>query len=124
MPALRFEEHTKTLHFSARRRDPSNRTGLAHDARLRDPLVIACAADDRYAQHLAVMLQSVLANLSSDRTLAVQVVDGGIEERQQLDLMRSWHSDRVCLRFLAAKPETLAGLPLWGRMSVATYYSF
>jgi lipopolysaccharide biosynthesis glycosyltransferase len=68
------------------------------------------------------MLQSVFANLSSDRRLAVHVVDGGIEERHRLDLMRWWHPDRVSLRFLAAKPETLAGLPLWGRMSVATYY--
>jgi len=36
--------------------------------------------------------------------------------------MTSLRRDRVSLQFLAAKPETLAGLPLWGRMSVATYY--
>lgn len=90
--------------------------------RHRDPIVIACAADDRYVQHLAVMLQSVIANLGSDRLLAVHILHGGIEERNRLDLLRSLRRDRVSLQFLAAKPETLAGLPLWGRMSVATYY--
>ena len=84
--------------------------------------MIACAADDRYVQHLAVMLQSVIANLDFDRLLAVHILHGGINERNRLDLMRSLRRDRVSLQFLAAKPETLAGLPLWGRMSVATYY--
>jgi hypothetical protein len=36
--------------------------------RHQDPIVIACAADDRYVQHLAVMLQSVIANLGSQCT--------------------------------------------------------
>jgi len=36
--------------------------------------VIACAADDRYVQHLAVMLRSVIANLSSGRLLAVHIL--------------------------------------------------
>ena len=40
--------------------------------------MIACAADDRYVQHLAVMLQSVIANLDSDRSLAVHILHGGI----------------------------------------------
>ena len=70
----------------------------------------------------AVMLRSVIANLSSDRLLAVHILHGGINERNRLDLMTSLRRDRVSLQFLAAKPETLAGLPLWGRMSVATYY--
>ena len=84
--------------------------------------MIACAADDRYVQHLAVMLQSVIANLGSDRLLEVHILHGGINERNRLDLMTSLRRDRVSLQFLAAKPETLAGLPLWGSMSVATYY--
>jgi lipopolysaccharide biosynthesis glycosyltransferase len=43
--------------------------------------VIACAADDRYVQHLAVMLKSVIANLGSDRLLEVHILHGGINER-------------------------------------------
>lgn len=88
----------------------------------RDDLVIACGADDQYVQHLAVMLQSVLANLDSDRRLAVYVLHGGIQESHRLNLMRLCRPDRVSLRFLEADKETLAGLPLWGRMTVATYY--
>ena len=73
-------------------------------------------------QHLAVMLQSVLVNLSPDRTLAVHVVDGGMEQGHKRDLVKHWDPARVSLQFLAAQPDTLAGLPLWGRMPVATYY--
>lgn len=90
--------------------------------RHREALAIACAADDRYVQHLAVMLRSVLANLSPDRTVAAYVVDGGMQEVHKRDLVRSWDPARVSVHFLAANPASLAGVPLWGRMPVATYY--
>lgn len=88
----------------------------------REPIVIACAADDRYVQPLGVMLQSALANLRPHRSLDVYVLDGGIAASHRRDLSRSWDPARAAVRFLAPQPGTLSGLPLWGRMPEATYY--
>jgi lipopolysaccharide biosynthesis glycosyltransferase len=85
-------------------------------------IVLACAADDGYVQPLAVMLQSVLANLDASRSLAVHIVDGGIERGHRRDLTRSWDPARVVLHFPTPRPQCLAGVPLWGRMPIATYY--
>jgi lipopolysaccharide biosynthesis glycosyltransferase len=84
-------------------------------------VVIACGADDRYVQPLAVMLRSALANLSPDREAVVYVVDGGIEAEHKARLRNGW-PERASLHFLPVRESSLAGLPLWGRMPVATYY--
>ena len=88
----------------------------------REPIVIACAADDRYVQPLAVMLQSVLTNLSSDRTITAYIIDGGIEPGHKQALTKSWYLPRASVHWLSARASSLSGLPLWGRMPVATYY--
>ena len=88
----------------------------------REPIAIACAADDRYVQPLAVMLQSVLTNLSPDRTAAIYIIDGGIEPGHKQDLVRSWNPGRASLHWLSDRASSFSGLPLWGRMPVATYY--
>ena len=85
-------------------------------------IVVACAADERYVQPLAVMLQSALGNLAPTRRLVVFIVDGGIADRSRRALAGSWDPARMEARFLVPSAESLAGLPLWGRMSVATYY--
>jgi lipopolysaccharide biosynthesis glycosyltransferase len=87
-----------------------------------NPVVIACATDDRYVQPLAVMLQSVLTNLSVSRTIDVYVIDGGIEPGNKRDLVKLWDPDRGTVNWLPAKASQFSGLPLWGRMPVATYY--
>lgn len=85
-------------------------------------IVLACAADDRYVQPLAVMLQSVVANLAPRRPLDVYVVDGGIGAAHRHMLATFWDPGRVAMHFLAPPPDALPGVPLWGRMPVATYY--
>ena len=85
-------------------------------------LVVACAADERYVQPLAVMLHSLLANLAPSRHLVVYIVDGGIGASDKRDLTRTWATGRAEARFVSPDAGLLAGLPLWGRMSVATYY--
>ncbi len=87
-----------------------------------EPIVIACAADDRYVQPLAVMLQSVLTNMSSDRTITAYIIDGGIEPGHKQALAKSWHRPRASINWLPARASSFSGLPLWGRMPVATYY--
>jgi lipopolysaccharide biosynthesis glycosyltransferase len=88
----------------------------------REPIVIACAADDRYVQPLTVMLQSLLTNLSSDRTIAVYIIDGGIEPAHKQALAKSCHRPRAAVHWLSAEGSSFSGLPLWGRMPVAPYY--
>jgi hypothetical protein len=53
------------------------------------------------------MLRSVIANLASDRLLAVHILHGGINERNQLDLMRSLRRDRVSLQRHSERPRLI-----------------
>jgi lipopolysaccharide biosynthesis glycosyltransferase len=91
---------------------------------LPDPreIVVVCAADQRYVQPLAVMLHSALANLDPSRRLLAYVVDGGLGTSGRRDLTKAWDPARAEARFVLPGTESLVGLPLWGRMSVATYY--
>jgi lipopolysaccharide biosynthesis glycosyltransferase len=86
------------------------------------PLVIACGADDQYVQPLAVMLESALTNLSSDRGVDLYIIDGGIEPSHKRDLVSSWNRNSVSLHWLSPRESSFSGLPLWGRMPIATYY--
>ena len=87
-----------------------------------DPVVIACAADDRYVQPLAVMLRSALANLSPVWTAAIYLLDGGIDPENRRRLAESLPPGRASLHWVATDTSRFSGLPLWGRMPVATYY--
>jgi lipopolysaccharide biosynthesis glycosyltransferase len=85
-----------------------------------EPLVIACAADRHYALPLAVMLRSVVANLDARRALKVYVVDGGLDEGTRSRISASL-SERVTLHWIAPERSGFVDLPLWGRMTIATY---
>jgi lipopolysaccharide biosynthesis glycosyltransferase len=86
------------------------------------PVVIACGADDQYVQPLAVMVQSVLTNLSADRSVTLYIIDGGIEPTHKQRLAIPWRRDGVSVHWLSPRESTFTGLPLWGRMPIATYY--
>ncbi len=47
------------------------------------PLIIVTGADDNFAMGVAVTLYSALANLGSDRKVALYIVDDGISERNK-----------------------------------------
>ncbi|MGH7177826.1 MAG: glycosyltransferase family 8 protein [Tepidisphaeraceae bacterium] len=85
------------------------------------PVVIACAADQRYALPLTVMLRSVLANLSPGRKLVVHVVDGGIACQDKQRVAASMSAERCTIRWVSPERSRFVGLPLWGRMPIATY---
>lgn len=86
-----------------------------------EPVVVACAADDAYAKPLAVLVRSILAHLHSSRRLNLYIVDMGITPPSKERLIRSWPADRLRIHWLTVDPSTLAHLPVWGRMSIATY---
>ena len=85
-----------------------------------EPLVIACAADRQYALPLAVMLRSVAANLDPRRSLTVYLVDSGLDHETRSRIMASL-AERVTLHWIAPERSGFVDLPLWGRMTIATY---
>ncbi len=68
------------------------------------------------------MLESGLSNLAPGRTAEVYVIDGGIAPEHKQQLATCCGSHGVAIRWLEISPSSLSGLPLWGRMPVATYY--
>lgn len=90
--------------------------------RNREPVVIACAADSRYAKPLGVMLRSVLANLSAGRSATFYVLDGGIEPDLRMTIERMCAQRRGTVHWIRPPASPFAGVPLWGRMPVTTYY--
>ncbi|MFI5398408.1 MAG: glycosyltransferase family 8 protein [Candidatus Binatia bacterium] len=85
-----------------------------------EPIVIGCAANARYALPLAVTLRSALANLDPRRRLDIYVVADGIEASDQQRVACSL-SARATVHWLRPQRSGFSGLPLWGRMSIATY---
>lgn len=83
------------------------------------PLAIACAADANYALPLAVMLQSLGANLAQGRTANVYILSDGLTAGLQARVEASVSSN-LFLHWRPAGPLD-PHLPLWGRMSATTY---
>jgi lipopolysaccharide biosynthesis glycosyltransferase len=82
---------------------------------------IACAADADYVKPMAVMLRSLFANVGPGRTVRVHALDGGIHDRDKARIAEAC-GDRGSIHWLAATHSQFPGVPLWGRMSVSTYY--
>jgi lipopolysaccharide biosynthesis glycosyltransferase len=83
-------------------------------------IAVGCAADESYALPLAVMLRSAELHLAAGASLDVYAVDGGLSGETRERVARSL-GDRVRLRWVAPERSAFSGLPLWGRMPVATY---
>lgn len=83
-------------------------------------VVVGCAADGGYALPLAVMLRSLAARLAADHALVAYAVDAGLDAADRARVVRSL-GPRTTLHWVAPAREAFAGLPLWGRMPIATY---
>jgi lipopolysaccharide biosynthesis glycosyltransferase len=84
-------------------------------------IVVACAADHRYACPLAVMLRSLVEHLHPERTLEIYVVDGGLGGETRRRVTSALDARRVVVHWLSPERSSLLELPLWGGMSIATY---
>ncbi len=87
-----------------------------------EPVVIACASDAKYVRPLATMLRSVVDNLGPTRCAKIYVIESGLDEAQRLAVTQGWPRERVTVFWIQASESSFAGLPLWGRMPVSTYY--
>ena len=88
----------------------------------RERIALACAADAAYVRPLAAMVQSVLSNRASRREIDVFVLAGEIEPDDRSKLSESWTRQQATAHWLDARDSQFAGVPLWGRMPVTTYY--
>lgn len=75
---------------------------------LEEPIVVVCAADDKYAMPLAVVARSALENLKSDRKMILFVIDGGITTFNKRKILRSLDSSRCEVTFIP-KPDYWIG---------------
>lgn len=85
-------------------------------------IAIACGADAGYVRPLAAMVQSVLTHHRTGSGIDVFIVAGGIAAADRKALEASWEGQGARAHWLDAPDAAFAGVPLWGRMSVTTYY--
>jgi lipopolysaccharide biosynthesis glycosyltransferase len=86
-----------------------------------EPIVVACGADARYACPLAVLLRSVTARLPGSRRVEFHVIDGGLGTELRAKVAASVDRTRAVIHWWTPRRAGFYGLPLWGRMTIATY---
>ena len=84
-------------------------------------VVVVCASDERYVRPLAAMLRSVIDNLGDGCAASVYVLQSGIGEADREAVTRGW-PPHVVAHWVDAHESAFAGLPLWGRMPISTYF--
>src|SRR5450755_406006 len=84
-------------------------------------VVIAAAADGKYALPLAVMLRSAADKLRPFARIDAYVVDDGISaiDREKVETSMPVN---VALHWINRPRNGFDGLPSWGRMSLTTYH--
>lgn len=87
-------------------------------------IVIVTSADRHYAMPLAVMLCSIVRNCRQDVQLQMHVLDGGLTQSQRKKVLQSVGSERcrVMWHNMKERSNRLAEFPVFGHVSLATYY--
>lgn len=88
----------------------------------KQPLVLVCAADDNYAMPLAVTASSAIANLQSDRPVALFILDGGISKTNKRKIKRSLDSKQVEISWITLDNALFANLTSDRHLTVTAYY--
>lgn len=86
------------------------------------PIILVCAADNNYAMPLAVMVRSALANLESNRKIALFILDGGISKSNKNKITKSLQSEQIDISWLQIDDTQLNNLILTGHLTTAAYY--
>lgn len=87
-----------------------------------ESLVIVCAADNNYVVPLSVTLKSILVNLKTPLKLTCYVIDGGIDESNKLQILKSLNSKQITIEWLQPSNRVLNKVKVSGHVTVATYY--
>jgi lipopolysaccharide biosynthesis glycosyltransferase len=90
------------------------------------PITIACAADDGYAMHMAVMLRSVLENIPASQKIYIFAIDGGIKKSNKTKILASLGKRSVDFNWITEPVKLPDDLPLakdvLSHASKALYY--
>jgi len=84
--------------------------------------VVVCAADNRYAMPLAVMLRSLCDNAVKSDSITVYVLDGGISRRNRKRVESTVHGGKMNISWIKTNNAVLAEMPVFGHVSICTYY--
>ncbi len=83
--------------------------------------VIVCAADERYAAPLAVLLVGLQQHLKRYPAAQVFILDNGISRRSRRRIEESIDAGKLSLHWIRLRRQMLAGLPLSGHIKPAAY---
>lgn len=86
-----------------------------------DVIQVASGADGRYALPLAVAIQSVATRLAPGRTAIFHLLDAGLGPEGRRRVVAGLDRGRFAVNWITPDRSGYVGLPLWGRMSLATY---
>lgn len=86
-----------------------------------EQVVITCALDRRYVRPLAAMLRSLADNLNAQRSAKVYIINSDVPPDERAEVMKGW-PERISADWISVDESVFAGLPLWGRMPVSTYF--
>ena len=84
--------------------------------------VIITACDNNYAIQLGVMLQSLIHNSKNRRSLFVNIIDGGIDYTNKLNLENILKENNIKYQFLYTDAKDIVHLKIDKHLSLATYY--
>ena len=90
-----------------------------------DPIAVVCAADDRYAMPLAVVIRSAIENLSSDRQIVFFIIDGGIKQKNKNKILQSIstkNSKQCQIEWLQPLDGILTNMKISTHITIAAYF--
>jgi lipopolysaccharide biosynthesis glycosyltransferase len=86
-------------------------------------MIIACAIDNNYIRHCAVMLKSLYdANPKED--ISAYIIHGPIDVSEKKKLTVYLGRFLSSVSFIQIDPKTLEGFPVFGHLPLSTYYRF
>jgi len=88
---------------------------------VKESIVVVTGADENYAIGLAVTVRSMLEHLSTDASVLLYVMDGGIAEETKSKLIQSWADSRLEIQWIKPEMKSLEHLVVSGHLNHTTY---
>ncbi len=86
------------------------------------PIVLVCAADDRFALPLAVTVLSAVLNLKQPRAIALYILDGGIKPANRRRVERTLQDRNVTIHWCSVDSSLVSQFYISGHINAVAYY--
>src|ERR1700737_299176 len=83
---------------------------------------IVAVADDIYAQHLGVCFTSILVHKSPDRSISLNIIDGGISSLNKQLLQKTMDKFNAKINFFKINTDIYHDMVISRYLTNATYY--